>query len=135
MDKPYIKLAGKLGAVTVLWIVLLSRALAASPPLPANTPTPGQVQSTLPTAPPPPQPKSGPEFSPPPSAPSAVAPGGPTVPVESFEITGNSIVLPAGTGWDHPTGFGSPQAANFVTDALDRYAGPARGRFFLINAR
>lgn len=77
--------------VTVWAGCLPPQAQAASTPLPANTPTPGQVQSTLPTAPPPPQVKSGPEFSPPPTAPSEVAPGGPTVRVESFTITGNSV--------------------------------------------
>src|SRR5579863_9597150 len=34
------------------------------------------------------------------------------------DITSGSNGFPAGTGWDHPTGFGSPNAQNFFTDAL-----------------
>ena len=32
------------------------------------------------------------------------------------DITTGSNGFAAGTGWDHPTGFGTPNAANFVTD-------------------
>ena len=94
MDKRYTNLASPAVAVVVLWIIGVAQASGAGTPassqvqLPANTPTPGQVQSSLPTTPQQPQPKAGPEFNPPAAAPSEVAPGGPTVPVESFEITG-----------------------------------------------
>ena len=74
----------------MLWMTGLAQTQAATAPLPASTPTPGQVQSNLPTAPPPPQPKAAPEFTPPATAPSEVQPGGPTVPVEHFEIVGDS---------------------------------------------
>lgn len=93
MDKRYTKSASGAAAVAVLWIIGLTQAYAVTPPaptpvqLPPNTPTPGQVQSTLPTTPQLPLPKTGPEFNPPAAAPSEVAPGGPTVPVESFKIS------------------------------------------------
>ena len=95
MDKPYIKLALNAGLAALLWMTGLVGAQAATPPLPANTPTPGQVQSSLPTVPPPPQPKSGPEFSPPAAAPSEVAPGG------TFDA---AVAHSNGGNWDHPTG-------------------------------
>ncbi len=64
----------------------------ATTPLPANTPTPGQVQSTLPTSPVLPQPKSvTPETNTPAAAVNQVPEGGPTVTVQRFEITGNSV--------------------------------------------
>ena len=67
-------------------------AAAAPVTLPANIPTPGQVQSNLPTAPLPPQPRSSlPLTSTPPPTANAIPPGGPTVTVDKFVITGNSV--------------------------------------------
>lgn len=60
-------------------------------PLPANTPTPGQVQSSLPTSPVLPQPKSTPETNTPAATTNQVPEGGATVTVQRFEITGNSV--------------------------------------------
>ena len=54
-------------------------------------PTPGQVESTLPTQPALPQIKSAPLTATPPPAATEVAPGGPTVTVTSFDITGNAV--------------------------------------------
>lgn len=65
---------------------------AATPPLlPPGTPTPGQVQSTLPTVPAAPQPSThAPQASTPSVSTTQVPEGGPTVVVQHFEITGNS---------------------------------------------
>ena len=40
------------------------------------------------------------------------------------DITSGSNGFAAGTGWDHPTGFGSPDAANFITDAISECLPP-----------
>jgi hemolysin activation/secretion protein len=62
-----------------------------TPVLPANTPTPGQVQSTLPTAPAAPQLKGVPAVTTPSTGQAEIAPGGPTVTAQHFEITGDSV--------------------------------------------
>ncbi|MGH9551320.1 MAG: POTRA domain-containing protein, partial [Terriglobales bacterium] len=78
-------------ALSVLDIAVPSGARAAAP-TPADAPTPGQIQSTLPIAPPQPQFKSAPlTATPPPSAPADIAPGGPTVVAQRFVIEGNSV--------------------------------------------
>ncbi len=69
----------------------LAAAAIASNPLPAGVPTPGQVQSTLPMTPVQQQPKSAPLTSTPPPTSNTIPPGGPTVTVQRFEITGNSV--------------------------------------------
>ena len=66
-------------------------APAAAPTLPANTPTPGQIQSTLPTTPAPPQLKGVPAVTTPSTGEAEIAPGGPTVTVLHFAISGNSV--------------------------------------------
>ncbi|MGE5625648.1 MAG: ShlB/FhaC/HecB family hemolysin secretion/activation protein [Bacillota bacterium] len=79
-------------AAALLGTVPTAGMAATTPNIPTNTPTPGQVQSTLPTTPPPPQPKSSiPLTTTPPPGPSAVPEGGPTVTVQKFIITGNSV--------------------------------------------
>ena len=89
----YVSRPGLVLASCLAGIVLLRGAEAAppAPSLPAGTPTPGQVQSSLPTAPPPPQLKGAPAISTPSTAGSGIAPGGPTVTVQRFEISGNSV--------------------------------------------
>lgn len=73
-----------------------ARAAAPAPNVPANAPTPGQIQSTLPVAPPAPQFKSAPlTATPPPTAPADIAPGGPTVVAQRFVIEGNSVYADA----------------------------------------
>lgn len=73
-------------------VIPLGSLAATTPSVPANAPTPGQVQSTLPTAPPPPQPRSSlPLTTTPPPSPSTIPEGGPTVTVQKFIITGNSV--------------------------------------------
>lgn len=54
-------------------------------------PTPGQVESTLPTQPALPQVKSAPLVNTPPPVSGEIPPGGPTVHVTAFNITGNSV--------------------------------------------
>ena len=54
-------------------------------------PTPGQVESTLPTQPALPQIKSAPLTATPPPVSTEVAPGGPTIAVTAFDITGNTV--------------------------------------------
>lgn len=67
-------------------------AAPTSPVLPPGTPTPGQVQSTLPTVPSAPQPStSAPQASTPQVNTTQVPEGGPTVVVQKFEITGNNV--------------------------------------------
>ena len=78
-------------AMLTLGTAAAAPAPAAAPTLPANTPTPGQVQSTLPTAPAPPQLKGVPAVTTPSTGQAEIAPGGPTVTVQHFEITGNSV--------------------------------------------
>jgi hemolysin activation/secretion protein len=63
-------------------------AAPANPPVPL---TPGQVESTLPIAPAVQQPKAAPPVTPLSQTPVSVPPGGPTVTLQSFDITGNSI--------------------------------------------
>ena len=66
--------------------------LAAPPPTSSTLPTPGQVQSTLPTqAPTPPKAQAAP-ISHAAATPSGVAPGGPSVTVQGFAIEGNSAI-------------------------------------------
>lgn len=84
-------------AAMLLYLMAQGRAWAApaaapTPPvLPPGTPTPGQVQSTLPTAPalPPPS-TNAPQTSTPNVSTTQVPEGGPTVVVQKFQITGNS---------------------------------------------
>jgi len=54
-------------------------------------PTPGQIESSLPTQPVLPQIKSAPLTATPPPVSTEVAPGGPTVTVTAFDITGNTV--------------------------------------------
>lgn len=62
------------------------------PTLPPGTPTPGQVQSTLPTVPAVPQPSTNaPQASTPNVSTTQVPEGGPTVVVQKIEISGNSV--------------------------------------------
>jgi hemolysin activation/secretion protein len=68
--------------------ILMRGAWAAA--LPPGAPTPGEVQSTLPTAPVLPQPKAVPLVNTPPPVTGTVPPGGPTVTVQKFVITGNT---------------------------------------------
>src|SRR5579864_3672234 len=59
---------------------------------PASAPTPGEIQSLLPTTAPPPQNKAELEIIPPQASSATIPPGGPTVKVLKFEITGNSVI-------------------------------------------
>lgn len=87
--------AGSVWITLLAGITLLGAAQAApapaAPPLPANTPTPGQIQSTLPTAPAPPQLKGVPAITTPSTGEAEIAPGGPTVTVQHFAISGDSV--------------------------------------------
>lgn len=69
----------------------LDAAHAGTPVSAPALPTPGQVQSTLPAAPAQPQPKTAPSVTPPIESPAVIPPGGPTVTVQRFDITGNSV--------------------------------------------
>jgi hemolysin activation/secretion protein len=64
----------------------------AAPPPAGAAPTPGQVQSTLPTQQPPPGKTSPAAISQPAATPSGVAPGGPAVKVQGFAIQGNAVI-------------------------------------------
>jgi hemolysin activation/secretion protein len=66
-------------------------APASAPASAPNQPTPGQIESTLPSLPTLPQIKSSPLTATPPPASTEVPPGGPTVNVTGFDITGNSV--------------------------------------------
>jgi hemolysin activation/secretion protein len=82
--------------VCLIWAVCVAlqdaaQAAAGTAALPANTPTPGQIQSTLPTTLAQPQLKGAPAISTPSTGESEIAPGGPTVTVQRFEISGNSV--------------------------------------------
>jgi hemolysin activation/secretion protein len=83
--------------VKVLLAVSLAEfAVPAGAATPASVtpaaPTPGQIESTLPTQPALPQIKSAPHTTTPPPAATEVAPGGPTVTVTAFDITGNTVL-------------------------------------------
>ena len=86
---------GQVLASSLLGIAMLGAAQAAPAPvtlpLPANTPTPGEVQSSLPTTPTLPQLKAAPGFSAPVITPSEIEPGGATITVQRFQITGNTV--------------------------------------------
>ena len=71
---------------------LVSFAANAAPPPAAPAPTPGQVQSTLPKQQTPPSKSQPAVISQPGPTPSGVAPGGPAVKVQGFDITGNSVI-------------------------------------------
>jgi hemolysin activation/secretion protein len=64
---------------------------APSAALPPGAPTPGEIQSNLPTAPQTPNPKSAPLTSAPPPVSTEVPSGGPTVTVTGFDISGNTV--------------------------------------------
>ncbi len=80
-----------------LVLVAVSPALQAAPPATPpsapviQAPTPGQVQSNLPTTPPPPQFKAVPLTQLPAPVSGTVPPGGPTVQVQKFVLTGNTV--------------------------------------------
>jgi len=78
-------------AVSIAGGVQLEAARASTPVSAPALPTPGQVQSTLPTRPALPQPKTAPSVTPPAESPAVIPPGGPTVTVQRFEISGNSV--------------------------------------------
>ena len=79
-------------AMSIAGGVQLDAAHAATPVPSPVIPSPGgQVQSTLPTAPPLPQPKTAPSVTPPTQAPALIPPGGPTVTVQRFDISGNTV--------------------------------------------
>jgi hemolysin activation/secretion protein len=81
-------------AVSLADLTAPEGAVAAQPSAPAsapNQPTPGQIESTLPALPSLPQLKSAPLTSTQPSISTEVPPGGPTVTVTGFDITGNTV--------------------------------------------
>ena len=78
-------------AAMQLGTAVATPAPAAAPTLPANTPTPGEIQSTLPTGPVAPELKGVPAITTPSTGEAEIAPGGPTVTVQHFEISGNSV--------------------------------------------
>jgi len=80
----------RIGAL-LLALVAGPAAYADTPAIPAGAPTPGQVQSTLPTTVAPPAPKAAPLITTPPPIATTVPPGGPTVTVQQFVITGNTV--------------------------------------------
>ena len=77
---------------TLLASVSVMAAPAPTPVTPSNTPTPGQVQSTLPTRNPLPKPAAGSAIGKQAPTPSGVAPGGATVKVTGFTFQGNSAI-------------------------------------------
>src|ERR1041384_6922962 len=81
----------RIGALLALVLASGQAVLADTPVLPAGAPTPGQVQSTLPIAPLAPAPKAAPLTSTPQPTTATIAPGGPTVTVQRFVITGNTV--------------------------------------------
>jgi len=81
-------------AVSLADLAAPEGAVAASASVPSssqNQPTPGQIESTLPALPSLPQLKSAPLTANPPPASTEVPPGGPTVTVTGFDITGNTV--------------------------------------------
>ena len=80
----------RLSVFLALWLAALDASHAANSSTPAP-PTPGQVQSTLPTAPPTPEVKAAPLVQTPAPLAGEVASGGPTVMVTGFDITGNTV--------------------------------------------
>jgi hemolysin activation/secretion protein len=81
----------RIGALLALALASGQAVFADTPVLPAGAPTPGQVQSTLPTGPLAPAPKAAPLTSTPPPTTATIPPGGPTVTVQRFVITGNTV--------------------------------------------
>lgn len=105
--------------------ISLAAAPAPSNPNPAsNPPTPGQVRSTLPTQTSQPKPTPPPSVNNAPTNAQGVAPGGPSFHINSFSITGNTVI---------PTGELQAQIAGYlgkdmtlaqlydVADVLTRY--------------
>lgn len=94
---------------------IFSASLAAAPvpptpsPLPAGSPTPGQVRSSLPTQPAQPKKAQAPSIPAGPANAAGVAPGGPTFKVNAFDIQGNTAI---------PTDELRAQIANFVGKTL-----------------
>jgi hemolysin activation/secretion protein len=86
---------------------LISASLEAAPA--PTSPTPGQVQSTLPTQPAQPKKAPPPSVSGAPTNAAGVAPGGPTFKVTGFTIEGNSII---------PTDELQAQIASYVGQTL-----------------
>jgi hemolysin activation/secretion protein len=81
-------------AVTLADLTAPEGAVAAPSSVPSsalNQPTPGQIESTLPALPSLPQLKSAPLTATPPPASTEVPPGGPSVTVTGFDITGNTV--------------------------------------------
>ena len=76
-------------ALVIATTCLMSFAAHAAPPV---APTPGQVQSTLPTQQQQPNRSQPAVISQPGPTPSGVAPGGPAVKVQAFDITGNAVI-------------------------------------------
>ena len=85
MKGAFLQFAAVLSAVS-----MISLSAQAAPVAPA--PTPGQVQSTLPTQLPQPKPTPPPSLSGAPVNPAGVAPGGPSFKVNSFSLEGNSAI-------------------------------------------
>ncbi len=86
---------------------LVSVSVTAAP-APA-APTPGQVQSTLPTKNPQPKPAAGPAIGKSAPTPSGVAPGGPGVKITGFTFQGNTVI---------PTAELQAQVASYVGQSL-----------------
>ncbi len=81
-------------AISLADLAALKGAVAAT--VTPSLPTPGQIESTLPALPTQPQIKSAPLTNTPPPVTGEVPPGGPTVKVTGFDITGYSV-------FDNPT--------------------------------
>ena len=81
----------RLATLSFACLSLAYAAAAAPTPPPPPAPTPGQVQSTLPTQPAIQAPKEATPVAPLAPAPTMVEPGGPTVTLQGFDISGNTV--------------------------------------------
>lgn len=99
--------ASRIALLSAATCLICTSALAANPPPPPVTP--GQVQSTLPTQQAAPNPSTSGTITQPGPTPSGVAPGGPSITVQGFDISGNSAI---------PTSTLQAQVASYIGKTL-----------------